>query len=343
MKRNWSYQRLRSVDDLQEGKLFNVWMMNRFNRNKNILTAVTGQTGSGKSYQDLRRAELWYQYRFKCEFPTENICFSIAELMQRITSGNLKRGEILIFEEAGANFGSLDFQTKISKVFGYVLQSFRSMNIGIFFNLPHLSMLNKQARMLIHVHFATNGIQNDGTSLCKAYFRQVNQSTGKIYGKYMKVKINNGAKIQIKEFRYHLPSDELRKAYENKKAKFLQELTTEFTEYVSTMQVESIAKVKRKDLTENQKKIYEMNQKGFNNNEIAEAMDYKISMVSEALSSIRKKGYEVIKYNTVEGMRYRERLKKMGEASGNVFTASEVDGEVDDEADADAFTADELQ
>ena len=55
----------------------------------------------------------------------------------------LRKGELLIFEEAGANMGSLDFQNKVSKVFSYVLQSFRSLNIGILFNLPVEGSLSK--------------------------------------------------------------------------------------------------------------------------------------------------------------------------------------------------------
>ena len=141
---------------VKEGFFFNKWLENRFLNNKNVLTAITGQTGSSKSYQDLRRAELWYRKNFNEDYPEDNICFSVAELMKRITSKNLRKGDIFVFEEAGANLGSLDFQTKISKMFNYVLQSFRSMNVGIFFNLPHLSMLNKQAIILIHVHFVTH-------------------------------------------------------------------------------------------------------------------------------------------------------------------------------------------
>jgi len=78
--------------------------------------------------------------------------------MKLLSGGELRKGEIIIFEEAGVNMGSLDFQNKVSRMFNYVLQSFRSMNIGILFNLPYLTMLNKQARMLLHFSMESAGV-----------------------------------------------------------------------------------------------------------------------------------------------------------------------------------------
>jgi len=190
----------------KEGEIFNRWMHSRMiKKNKNVLTATTGPTGSGKSYQDLRKVELWYNHYFKKQIPNENCCFSISEVMRRLSSKELVKGDALILEEAGANLGSLDFQNKVSKLFTYVLQTFRSLNIALFFNLPYLSMLNKQARMLIHVQFVTCGIDNKtGVSKCKAYFRQINQSSGKIYEKRFRIK-SNGRSAPVRKIRYSMP------------------------------------------------------------------------------------------------------------------------------------------
>ena len=112
-------------NEFQEGEIFNKWLNSRLIvNNKNVLGANLGATGSGKSYRDLRMAELWYQYHFKEQFPIENICFGVGSAMNLISKGKLRKGEILIFEEAGVNLGSLDFQQRISKMMNYVLQSF---------------------------------------------------------------------------------------------------------------------------------------------------------------------------------------------------------------------------
>ena len=95
---------------IKEGEVFNRWLYNRMIvNNQNVLGAEVGSTGSSKSYRDLRKAELWYDFYFNEPFPPENIHFCIRTLMRRLSSGKIRKGEILILEEAGTNLGSLDF------------------------------------------------------------------------------------------------------------------------------------------------------------------------------------------------------------------------------------------
>jgi len=215
----------------EEGEIFNKWLHSRLMvHNKNVISAELGPTGSGKSYRDLRKAELWYKYQFKKEFPTENICFGLNQVMKRLASGDLKRGDILIVEEAGVNLGSRNWQSKVSKMFNYILQSFRSMNVGLFLNLPYLSMLDSQARHLLHYYAESSGIDHKkGLNKCKPFFVQVAQSSGKIYRHYPDVKIN-GRAVKVKRFNYEMPSQYLIDAYEKKKDDYLKEIITDFSE-----------------------------------------------------------------------------------------------------------------
>lgn len=200
--------------------------------NKNVITAELGATGSGKSYRDLRKAELWYDYHFKEKFPTENICFGVGAVMKLISSGKLRRGDIIVMEEAGVNLGSRDFQNRISKMFNYVLQSFRSMNIGIFFNLPYLSMLDSQARHLLHYYGESVGIDfKNGMNRCKPFFVQTAQSSGKMYRHYPMVKLDNTT-IKVKRFGFLIPSQYLIDAYEQKKKEYLMQLTTKISDEI---------------------------------------------------------------------------------------------------------------
>lgn len=227
-----------------EGELFLKWMESRLIRqNKNVLGVELGPTGSGKSYRDLRKAELWYKYHFKEDFPTENICFGVGDTMRLLSSGKLRIGEVLIFEEAGANMGSREFQTKISRMFSYVLQSFRSMNVAIFFNLPYLSMLDTHARQLLHYSAESKGIdRKTGMNKCKLFFHQVAQRSGKIYPKYPVVKIN-GRIRQIKRVSYSMPADYLVQAYEKKKANYLKHLTSKYSEEIDKLEGRKIQEV----------------------------------------------------------------------------------------------------
>lgn len=217
-----------------EGEIFNKWLESRLIRNnKNVLSAELGPTGSGKSYRDLRKAELWYEYYFKEKFPTENICFGVGAVINRLAQGELRKGEVIIVEEAGVNLGSRNWQQKFSKMFNYILQSFRSMNIALFFNLPYLSMLDSQARHLLHYYAESVGIDmKTGKNKCKPFFLQVAQGTGKIYRHYPLVMIN-GRSVKVKRFNYSLPAQYLIDAYEEKKAKYLKNLLKGFSESVS--------------------------------------------------------------------------------------------------------------
>ena len=98
------------------------------------------------------------------------------------------------------------------------------MNIAIFFNLPYLTMLDSQARHLLHYYAESSGIDfKNGLNKCKPFFVQVAQGTGKIYRKYPKVKEGKKS-IKIQRFNYSMPSKYLVDAYEEKKAAYLKDL-----------------------------------------------------------------------------------------------------------------------
>ena len=278
----------------QEGEIFCKWMHSRLIRNnKNVLSAELGPTGSGKSYRDLRKVELWYQYYFKEKFPIENICFGIASAMKLISSGKLRKGEVIIFEEAGVNLGSLDFQTKVSKMMNYILQSFRSLNIAIFFNLPYLSMLSSQARLLMHFSSESVGIdQEKKMNICKPLFHQVNQDKGKIYKKFPIVKCN-GVTRKIKRFSYSMPSQYLVDAYEAKKNKYLTDLTTEYTLELEKQESDKLKRLGRKDITPTQREVIVLLQQGLNLAEIARKTNKTIQAVSFIVKTLEKNGYRI--------------------------------------------------
>jgi len=271
---------------INEGEIFCKWLHSRLiEKNKNVLGAELGPTGSGKSYRDLRKAELWYKYHFKEPFPVKNICFGVGTVMKILSSGRLRKGEILIVEEAGVNLGSLDFQNKVSKMFSYVLQSFRSLNIGIFFNLPYLSMLNSQARHLLHYSFESAGIDFDNKiNKCKPFFHQVAQSTGKIYKKYPIVKIK-GRIRQVKRFNFSMPSKYLIESYEQMKAEYLSQLTKNFSEEIDKIESKLVQKKIPKDY---EIEAYQRYLKGETQRVIAESLGKTQQSVALYIKNVKK-------------------------------------------------------
>jgi len=290
-----------NLENNRKVDFFNKYLESRLiRRNKNVILAVTGPTGSGKSYISLKVAELWYKHNFNKPFPIENCCFSIEEVVRLLSGGKLSRGEIIIMEEGGVNLGSLDFQHKISKLFTYVLQSFRSMNIGLIINLPVLSMLNKSARLLLHGIFITYGIDHrNKVCTIKPFMHQLNQQSGKIYPKYP-IGVVNGSVTQIQRFYYGLPSEELIAHYEEKKKSFVGGFLEEFlsqieekkakeqkrgelnTDSVQPLIWEVATTTHCKTQEELRKKVSERREK-----------EIKPSQFSDNIKWMRKKGYNV--------------------------------------------------
>jgi len=288
---------------LEEGIAFNRWLENRFKKNKNGLLAVTGMTGSGKSYTSIRICELWYQYKFQKPFPVEtHVCFSVGELMKMLSSDKMKKGEILILEEAGTSLNSLDYQNKVSKLFSFILQSFRSMNVGLIFTLPVLTMLNKSARLLLHAHFVTAGIDYYlETAKIKPLFHQLNQEKGKSYWKFMRTKVN-GRIVTLERFNYKIPSKDLRVLYENKKKKFVYDLAEDFSRQLDEMERDNRRKMAREDLSPVEQEVFEdVIEKGLTPIQSSELRGRYKAGTYDALQRIKKKGFPVEKW-----IKYRE-------------------------------------
>jgi len=257
--------------------------------NKNIIGTILGATGSSKSYTSLRIAELWYKYHFKKEFPIENVCFSIEEIISLLNKKTLKRGEVIIFEEAGVSMGALDFQTKISKVFTYVLQSFRNLNLCLILNLPYASMLNKNVRLLTHFTFETAGIDyQKKISRVKPFFVQINTRSGKIYPKFLRVKYN-GRTITLKKFSFSIPSPNLIESYEEKKLNFVNGLISGFNKTLEQAN-KPAEPTEVRPLTEFQSKVKELYEQLGTQAEVARKLGKTQGLISNTCKLIRKKG-----------------------------------------------------
>lgn len=209
MKNNVSYS---------QKNYFEKWIIRKRNRitrrNKNWLCAVCGETGSGKSYLAGRISELIDPSFIPCII--ENGIRSrvaigdAAELNDILKSGTLKRGNMIIFDEAGIAIGSRDWFTEMNKVTMYILQTFRHMNIGVIFTVPDINFLDKQARALFHTYLECLKINfNTNKVLVKPFELQNNPYEGQVYKKYPRFESN-----AVTRFKVCKPSKEFIKRYE---------------------------------------------------------------------------------------------------------------------------------
>ncbi len=278
--------------------VLNKYLKKRYNANKNWLNVTTGSPGSGKSYADLRACEVWYEEHFNEPFPIRNCCFSVENMMDRLTDKSNRPGEMFILEEAGTLINSKDFQSKINKLFNFYMQSFRCKNLGLMFNLPLLGQLDKSTRLLVHSHFITSKIiKTEKVIHIKPFFLQVNQDNEKVYRKYLRKTIQREGYMfsyPVKMMAFGLPSKTLLKEYEKLKEEFVETLGEDVKEIIKGI------KGKKKVVTYRMKQINTCYHKfGIKNTvkiaeKISELEDYKIApqSISQTLREMDTKWVE---------------------------------------------------
>ena len=183
-------------------------------QNKNFLGAIVGDTGSGKSYNALTLAKL-----IDPEFTIRNVVFNPEQFLALLNSGKLKRGSVVVFDEAGVGIPAREWFSLQNKLLGYVLQTFRHENIAVIFTLPNISFLDIQARRLFHAIIETHGINfKTGYSRTKIFIIKHNPLIEKDFRVYPR--IDDGGRKKICWYNIPHPPKPLTRAYERIKKKF---------------------------------------------------------------------------------------------------------------------------
>jgi len=192
-------------------------------QNKNWLAIVTGDTGSGKSYSSMSIADNILQKNFNAD----HVVFNPIDFMKLLTDGNLKKGDIIIFDEAGVGMAARDFMTQSNKLLSAVLQTFRNLNIGVIFTTPNLSFIDVNARKLFHNYFETASI-NRKTEIAylKIYDIIHISRIDKTFYKHPRFLIGS-RKTMITQVAVRKPRPDLIRDYEKKKTAYTVELNKE--------------------------------------------------------------------------------------------------------------------
>lgn len=138
----------------------------RLRHNQNALIAMTGQTGTGKSMCGLEFARL-----IDPDFNAEKVVFTVKDFLELLKT--LNKGEVVVFDEAGVDFDARRSSSKKNVFFSNVLKTFRYRNIPTIFTLPHLAMLDKNARRLFHYWVKTHSIDYE-RNICWTRFYVIN-------------------------------------------------------------------------------------------------------------------------------------------------------------------------
>lgn len=265
------------------------YVLKRIARNKNFIMAITGGTGSGKSWASIKLGEL-----IDPDFDERNICFTPQHFMQLVNGKikPLKKGSVIVWDEMQVSLSNVEWQSLSAKLINYVLSTFRHKNFVLIISTPNFSFLNKTSRLLFHCRAETISIDKDrGVCSLKPLFLQVNQRDNKVYEKYLRIITEDGV-VPFKKLKLGKPSKELIKKYELKKTAFTNKLNDEIEQELLALEDK---KKPKNELTELQAEAVNYHKQGLSAAEIAELMQVTPQQVYTHLSYARKKGVEIEK------------------------------------------------
>ena len=213
------------LQDLQNGGDFANFLKSRIKENKNFICAITGQTGSGKSWAALSLGEY-----LDPNFTIDNVCFTPRDFMKLINGEKKKLvpGSVIVFDEFQISMSNMEHQSLQAKLLNYVLQTFRHKNFILIITTPYFSFVNAGARKLFHSRMETLDIDYEKELVrIKPLLLQVNQDTGDVYRKYLPITFDNGGEFAVEDMILKRPSEELAKEYDIIKDNFTKELNQE--------------------------------------------------------------------------------------------------------------------
>ena len=134
-----------------------------FKQNRHGLILVTGGTGTGKSYVALKIAKN-IDPTFTSDNLEERLIFKAEDFGTAVSNDKLKKGSVLIFDEAGVGIGARDFQTISNKVISKIIQTMRFRNLIVILTVPNMEWIDTIARKSIHFWIKTQSIDFEAKS-----------------------------------------------------------------------------------------------------------------------------------------------------------------------------------
>lgn len=263
--------------------VFLEYVRQRIRNNKNFLCSITGPTGSGKSYSALTLGQA-----LDPAFSIERVAFSPLEFME-ILDTDLPAGSVIVFDEAGVGISSQEWQSVANRLINYVLQTFRHKNYIVLFTTPHMGFIAAQSRKLFHCHMETTGILKKARQCrLKPLLIQVNQRSGDVYFKYLRVKRPGQKPQKITRIRVPLPKKALRNAYERKKTAYTQELNKGILDDLRARHAKE-----KPTLTARQQEVVDLLSEGLTIDAVAENMQVSERNVYAHMELIQKKGWRI--------------------------------------------------
>jgi len=246
-------------------------------RNKSFIVLYHGDLGEGKSYSGMALA-----LKIQPDWTLDNLVFLPSEFVARMRSPDLKRGNALIWDEAGVGLSARDWMSIQNKLIGAILQTCRTKNICLIVTTPSESFVDIQMRRLFNCIIEPFGINyKKNYCECKILLVQVNKQTGKIYRKFPRIRFPDNIMRRMPYIYFHKPPARITKLYDAMRNKFTDELNEKAERIIKDLEDKEEGKVKPR--LEGRK----MFRKGHTTKEIAKEFDVDLRTAQRWVSNMR--------------------------------------------------------
>lgn len=149
--------------------------------NRNALIMMVGMPGKGKSWSCVKMASD-LDSTFTHISINERCVFEPKEFTRIVAEGNLKKGSVVMLEEAGVAADAHRWQSFNNRAIKYILQTFRQDNLIVIFNMPIVKYLDSSQRKLFQFILEAERVYKT-RKLCKIKVRRIqyNQILDKTY------------------------------------------------------------------------------------------------------------------------------------------------------------------
>lgn len=212
----------RKIKDVQSGFPLIRWVQKRlYKENKNWLSVMTGETGSGKSWSALRIAK-----EIDPNFDVSKVVLDPVSFMESLVDKKWKQGDCVVWDEAGASLSSKEYMTVVNRAVEDILETFRRKNIAVIFTVPSQKNIDKDVRRLLHSYLQTKTINYAWERVNIKWLRMdYNPKMDKIYYHYHKVeKEKSELPKKIKNVWIGKPDKDLLESYENKRDNYQEDI-----------------------------------------------------------------------------------------------------------------------
>jgi len=205
--------------------------------NANFNAVFIGKSGSGKSWASLRLAE-----KVDDDFNVNKVVFNVKDFMKLLVKKKIKKGDVIIFDEAGVGVNARLWYSTINRVANATFQTMRNRNFATLFTVPFTEYVDTQTRKMFHAIFeALKILRSRGLSIFKV--KKIHYSIHKakyLFPKY-EFKIN-GSYYTLERIMFRKPSRKLINAYEKKKQEFQDQLYQASLEELEKQEGKTIGK-----------------------------------------------------------------------------------------------------